>query len=292
MTVIVNGNWTLSAGCARANSEFFDMQFKLNTFYGTIADLKFVGLWAKIQTIPDFVFAISVDIPIASIYISDRVQLASLESVFTNDLMIKIGDRKAPLIQMNTTLDWHGKRGMNISGWGSNNLVLDEKVFDDNVGSTIAFNYFWDRSMILDRQQGPIYFDLSESQYLGSSPRASISAIMYTDFSAANDWSLKVEKLLLNILTDSGGGGDNMYFISVFVNTTFSLLASWVASVTIIPLLASKGVSLGNFLIKRVASYLKEEFPSLKNFVTLSPLPGFMDWVIAGANTCRSSAPP
>jgi malonyl-CoA decarboxylase len=45
-----------------------------------------------------------------------------------------------------------------------------------------------------------------------------------------------------------------------------------------------KGVSLGNFLIKRVATYLKEEFPSLKTFVTLSPIPGFMDWVIAGAN--------
>jgi malonyl-CoA decarboxylase len=45
-----------------------------------------------------------------------------------------------------------------------------------------------------------------------------------------------------------------------------------------------KGVSLGNFLIKRVASYLKEEFPSLKTFVTLSPIPGFMDWVIGGAN--------
>jgi malonyl-CoA decarboxylase len=44
-----------------------------------------------------------------------------------------------------------------------------------------------------------------------------------------------------------------------------------------------KGVSLGNFLIKRVATYLKEEFPSLKTFVTLSPIPGFMDWVIAGA---------
>jgi len=43
-----------------------------------------------------------------------------------------------------------------------------------------------------------------------------------------------------------------------------------------------KGVSLGNFLIKRVATYLKEEFPSLKNFVTLSPIPGFMDWIIAG----------
>lgn len=45
-----------------------------------------------------------------------------------------------------------------------------------------------------------------------------------------------------------------------------------------------KGVSLGTFLIKRVANYLKEEFPSLKTFVTLSPIPGFMDWVIAGAS--------
>jgi malonyl-CoA decarboxylase len=42
-------------------------------------------------------------------------------------------------------------------------------------------------------------------------------------------------------------------------------------------------VSLGNFLIKRVVTYLKNEFPSLKNFVTLSPIPGFMDWVINGA---------
>lgn len=45
-----------------------------------------------------------------------------------------------------------------------------------------------------------------------------------------------------------------------------------------------KGVSLGNFLIKRVATYLKNEFPSLKTFVTLSPIPGFMDWVINGAS--------
>jgi malonyl-CoA decarboxylase len=45
-----------------------------------------------------------------------------------------------------------------------------------------------------------------------------------------------------------------------------------------------KGVSLGNFLIKRVATYLKEEFSSLKTFVTLSPIPGFMDWVISGAS--------
>ena len=49
-----------------------------------------------------------------------------------------------------------------------------------------------------------------------------------------------------------------------------------------------KGVSLGTFLIKQVATYLKNEFPSLKTFVTLSPIPGFMDWVIGGAQLGES----
>jgi len=45
-----------------------------------------------------------------------------------------------------------------------------------------------------------------------------------------------------------------------------------------------RGVSMGNFLIKRVAEQLHEEFPSLKTFVTLSPIPGFIDWVAGGAD--------
>ncbi|MBU3620987.1 malonyl-CoA decarboxylase domain-containing protein [Polynucleobacter sp. CS-Odin-A6] len=45
-----------------------------------------------------------------------------------------------------------------------------------------------------------------------------------------------------------------------------------------------RGVSMGNFLIKRVAEQLHAEFPGLKTFVTLSPIPGLMDWVAAGAN--------
>ncbi len=45
-----------------------------------------------------------------------------------------------------------------------------------------------------------------------------------------------------------------------------------------------RGVSMGNFLIKRVAEQLHAEFPGLKTFVTLSPIPGFMDWAAAGAN--------
>ncbi len=40
-----------------------------------------------------------------------------------------------------------------------------------------------------------------------------------------------------------------------------------------------KGVNLGNFLIKRVAERLKAEFPSLKIFCTLSPVPGFTAWL-------------
>ena len=39
------------------------------------------------------------------------------------------------------------------------------------------------------------------------------------------------------------------------------------------------GISFGNFLIKRVAQELKQEFPELKRFVTLSPVPGLMTWL-------------
>jgi malonyl-CoA decarboxylase len=44
-----------------------------------------------------------------------------------------------------------------------------------------------------------------------------------------------------------------------------------------------KGVSLGNFLIKRVADELKRELPQLRTFCTLSPMPGFARWLRAGA---------
>ena len=44
-----------------------------------------------------------------------------------------------------------------------------------------------------------------------------------------------------------------------------------------------KGVSLGNFLIKRVAQQLIEDIPTLKTFCTLSPIPGFTQWMDQGA---------
>ena len=40
-----------------------------------------------------------------------------------------------------------------------------------------------------------------------------------------------------------------------------------------------RGVSLGNFLIKRVAERLQAEFPSIRAYCTLSPIPGFVRWL-------------
>ena len=39
------------------------------------------------------------------------------------------------------------------------------------------------------------------------------------------------------------------------------------------------GISFGNFLIKRVVDRLMRDFPNLKDFATLSPVPGFRRWL-------------
>ncbi|QJQ95981.1 MULTISPECIES: malonyl-CoA decarboxylase [Halomonadaceae] len=40
-----------------------------------------------------------------------------------------------------------------------------------------------------------------------------------------------------------------------------------------------RGISFGNFLIKQVVQELKQELPHLSHFVTLSPVPGFRQWL-------------
>jgi len=46
-----------------------------------------------------------------------------------------------------------------------------------------------------------------------------------------------------------------------------------------------RGISFGNFLIKQVAEDLGCEFPRLKTFATLSPIPGFRKWLTGVAAT-------
>ena len=53
-----------------------------------------------------------------------------------------------------------------------------------------------------------------------------------------------------------------------------------------------RGVPVGNFLIKQVAEDLGREFPRLKTFATLSPVPGFVSWLrnVGDAATASLSA--
>ena len=41
-----------------------------------------------------------------------------------------------------------------------------------------------------------------------------------------------------------------------------------------------RGVSLGNFLIKKVAEQLQRELPRVRTYCTLSPIPGFAAWLL------------
>lgn len=52
-----------------------------------------------------------------------------------------------------------------------------------------------------------------------------------------------------------------------------------------------KGISFGNFLIKQVAEDLHAELPNLKQFVTLSPVPGFRAWLAERAAGRPARAP-
>lgn len=42
-----------------------------------------------------------------------------------------------------------------------------------------------------------------------------------------------------------------------------------------------KGINLGKFLIKRVIDVVKREMPNISTFATLSPIPGYMQWLLS-----------
>ncbi len=52
-----------------------------------------------------------------------------------------------------------------------------------------------------------------------------------------------------------------------------------------------RGISFGNFLIKRVVDNLSHELPKLKTFATLSPIPGFRAWLDRQLADGDSAAP-
>lgn len=48
------------------------------------------------------------------------------------------------------------------------------------------------------------------------------------------------------------------------------------------------GVSFGDFLIKQVLDKLSSELPNIKTFATLSPIPGFIEWLVGLCNSGKS----
>ncbi|WP_396433532.1 malonyl-CoA decarboxylase [Limnohabitans sp.] len=52
-----------------------------------------------------------------------------------------------------------------------------------------------------------------------------------------------------------------------------------------------KGVSFGDSLIKRVVETLRADFPKLKTFATLSPIPGFRGWLVKNAARMLAQTP-
>ncbi|MBC7604367.1 MAG: malonyl-CoA decarboxylase family protein, partial [Ramlibacter sp.] len=52
-----------------------------------------------------------------------------------------------------------------------------------------------------------------------------------------------------------------------------------------------RGVSFGDSLIKHVVETLKAEFPKLKTFATLSPIPGFRSWLAKHAAEMLAQTP-
>ena len=57
-------------------------------------------------------------------------------------------------------------------------------------------------------------------------------------------------------------------------------MVSYISYHTTSPISAGlSGIDLGNSLILQVVQELKKEFPSLDDFVTLSPIPGFRKWL-------------
>ena len=51
-------------------------------------------------------------------------------------------------------------------------------------------------------------------------------------------------------------------------------------------------MSFGNVLIKQVVDDLGKEFPRVRTFATLSPIPGFRAWLVERATTAPESISP
>jgi len=53
-----------------------------------------------------------------------------------------------------------------------------------------------------------------------------------------------------------------------------------ICSLQFLYVIGLQGVDLGNYLIKRVVGKLQKEWPQMTQFSSMSPIPGFRDWLL------------
>ena len=70
-------------------------------------------------------------------------------------------------------------------------------------------------------------------------------------------------------------------YVWLFSNCVFPNISSYLCFIWFQGL---QGVELGNYLIKSVVRELLLEFPRMNQFASLSPIPGFKDWLLGELN--------
>jgi malonyl-CoA decarboxylase len=94
-------------------------------------------------------------------------------------------------------------------------------------------------------------------------PQLPDEPLVFIEVALTRGMSARVQPLLeVGSSISSGGEADSAMFYSI-TNCQDGL----------------RGISFGNLLIKQVAEELKREFPHLRTFATLSPIPGFRRWL-------------
>lgn len=103
-------------------------------------------------------------------------------------------------------------------------------------------------------------------------PRLPTEPLIFVEVALLDDLSQSITPLL-----DESAVAQNVYQASTAIFYSISNTQQGL-----------KGVSFGDSLIKKVVETLKEEFPRLKTFATLSPIPGFRVWFLKNAASMLS----
>ncbi len=135
--------------------------------------------------------------------------------------------------------------------WESSAMLLEKLMAYEAVHEILSWNDLRNR------------LDSDRRCYAFFHPRMPEEPLIFVEIALTRDIAANIQALLdENALSVEAGTAQAAIFYSIS-NTQVGL----------------RGVSFGGFLIKRVVEQLSAEFPGLRIFTTLSPVPGFRKWL-------------